>query len=100
MTGLIIHPKVAGEMADAAKWYRGIDPELALRFLDEVYEAIGKARDMPLLFRIIEAPYRRVLCDTFPYRVVFEVMEEMQSVHIVSVIHQMRHPDRWKEGLE
>ena len=100
MTGLIIHPKVAEELADAAKWYREIDPELALRFLDEVYEAIGKARDMPLLFRIIEAPYRRVLCDTFPYRVVFEVIEEMQSVHIVSVIHQMRHPDRWREGLE
>jgi (2Fe-2S) ferredoxin len=39
MTGLIIHPKVAEEVADADKWYREIDPELALRFLDEVYEA-------------------------------------------------------------
>lgn len=58
MTGLIMHPKVAEEIADAAKRYRGIDPELAMRFLDEVYEAIGKARDMPLLFRIIETPYR------------------------------------------
>jgi len=100
MTGLIIHPKVAGELADAALWYRRIDPELALRFLDEVYEAIRKAREMPLLFRIIENPYRRVLCDSFPYRVVFEVIEEMQTVHIVSVIHQMRHPERWKQGLE
>jgi plasmid stabilization system protein ParE len=100
MTDLVIHPKVAGEMADAAKWYRELDPELARRFLDEVYEGIRKAREMPLLFRIIENPYRRVLCDTFPYRIVFEISEEMQAVHIVSVIHQMRHPDRWKEGLE
>lgn len=100
MTGLIIHPKVAGEVADAARWYWQIDPELADRFLDEVYEAIGKAREMPLLFRIIERPYRRVLCDSFPYRVVFEIIEEMQAVHIVSVIHQMRHPERWKQGLE
>jgi hypothetical protein len=30
MTGLIIHPKVAEEVADAANWYREIDPELAL----------------------------------------------------------------------
>ncbi len=33
MTGLIIHPKVAEELGDAAKWYREIDPELGLRFL-------------------------------------------------------------------
>lgn len=100
MTGLIVHPKVAEEIAGAAKWYREIDPDLALRFLDEVYEGIGKAREMPLLFRIVENPYRRVLCDTFPYRIVFEIIEEMQAIHIVSVIHQKRHPDRWKEGLE
>ena len=100
MMGLIIHPKVAEEVADAAKWYREIDPELALRFLAEVYEAIRKAREIPLSFRIIEHPYPRVLCETFPYRVVFEIMEEMQSVQIVSVIHQMRRPDSCKEGLE
>lgn len=100
MTGLIVHPKVAEEMTEAAKWYRDIDPDLALRFLDEVYEGIRKAREMPLLFRIVENPYRRVLCDTFPYRIVFEIIEEMQAIHIVSVIHQKRHPDRWKEGLE
>jgi hypothetical protein len=47
MTGLIVHPKVAEEMADAAKWYREIDPDLAQRFLDEVYEGIRKAREMP-----------------------------------------------------
>lgn len=76
-----------------------MDPELAERFLKEVYEGIRKAREMPLLFRIIEGRYRRVLCETFPYRVVFEIIEEMQAVHVVSVIHQMRHPERWKEGL-
>lgn len=100
MTGLIIHPKVAGELADAAKWYQRIDPELAQRFINEVYDGMGKARDMPLLFRIVEHPYRRVLCETFPYRIVFEIIEETQAIHIVAVIHQMRHPDRWKEGLD
>jgi plasmid stabilization system protein ParE len=87
-------------LAEAASWYRQIDPELASRFLDEVFEAIRKAQEMPLLFRMIETPYRRVLCDTFPYRIVFEIIEEMQAVHIVAVIHQMRHPGRWKEGLK
>jgi len=31
---------------------------------------------------------------------VFEIIEEMQAIHIVAVMHQMRHPDRWKEGLD
>lgn len=44
-------------MTDAAKWYREIDPDLALRFLDEVYEGIRKAREMPLLFRTVEHPW-------------------------------------------
>ena len=100
MTGQIIHPKVAAEVAAAAAWYRRIDPDLAERFLEEVYEGIRKAREMPLLFRIIENPYRRVLCDSFPYRIVFEIIGELQVVHIVSVIHQMRRPDRWKQGLD
>jgi hypothetical protein len=48
---------------------------------------------------MIGNPYRRILCESFPYRIVFEVIEEMQSVHIVAVTHQMRHPDQWKKRL-
>ncbi len=99
MNGLIIHPEVAGEIASAAKWYRAIDPELAERFLAEVFRGIGKARDNPLHYRIIDPPYRRVLCDTFPYRLVFEVIDELQAVHIVAVVHQVSHPDRWRSRL-
>lgn len=99
MTGLIIHPAVSEELAEAALWYRGIDPELAERFLTEVYLGMGKAREAPLHYRIIENPYRRILCDNFPYRIVFEVIEELQAVHIVAVTHQMRHPDQWKKRL-
>ena len=94
MTGLIIHPSVAPEVAAAAAWYRRIDPELAERFLHEVYESIRKAREMPLLSvssRILTAESSRI---------VFEIMGELQLVHIVSVIHQMRRPDRWKQGLD
>ena len=99
MSGLIIHPEVSGEIAEAAKWYRKIDPELAERFLAEIYRGIGKVRDTPQRFRIVDAPYRRVFCDVFPYRIVFEIIEELQAVHIVAVTHQMRDPDQWKSRL-
>ena len=99
MTGLIIHPEVSTELAEAAEWYRGIDPELAEQFLDEVFRGIRQARETPLHYRIIELSYRRVLCERFPYRIVFEIIEELQAVHIVAVTHQRRHPDHWKTRL-
>ena len=99
MTGLIIHPEVSEELAEAAHWYRAIDRELAERFLDEVYQGIRKAKETPLHYRIIENPYRRILCESFPYRIIFEMIEELQAVHIVAVTHQMRHPDQWKKRL-
>jgi len=99
MSVLIVHPEVAYEMADAAAWYSKIDPELATRFLDEIYVAIQQALESPLLYREVDPPYRRVLCSNFPYRVVFEIMEDIDAIHIVAVIHQVRHPDRWKERL-
>ena len=99
MSELIVHPDVADEMADAAAWYSKIDPELAVRFLGEAYVAIQQALESPLLYREIDPPYRRVLCSNFPYRVIFEIMEDIDSIHIVAVMHQVRHPDSWKERL-
>jgi plasmid stabilization system protein ParE len=96
---LMIHPKVADELAEAASWHHGIDPDLAERFLMDAYETIRRAAEMPTRFRVIEKPYRRVLCETFPYQVVFEILADPPTVHIVSVIHQMRHPDLWKKDL-
>ena len=82
MTGLIIHPAVSDELVHFANWYRAIDYELAERFLDEVYHSIRKAQETPL-----------------HYRIIFEVIESIQAVHIVAVTHQMRHPDHWRKRL-
>lgn len=99
MTGLVIHPAVSEELVQFTKWYRAIDRELAEKFVDEVYRCIRKAKETPLHYRIIENPYRRVLCESFPYRIIFEVLENIQAVHIVAITHQMRHPDQWKKRL-
>lgn len=99
MTNLIIHPEVGPEVIEAVNWYRKIDPELAARFLEEVYASMEHARRTPLHYRIFDDPYRRVLCETFPYRVIFEIIEDWQAVHVVAVLHQKRHPQQWKDRL-
>jgi plasmid stabilization system protein ParE len=99
MTNLVVHPEVGQDLVEITNWYCSIDLELAERFLAEVYQGIRKAQEAPLRYRMIEAPYRRLLCENFPYRIVFEIIEELQAVHIVAVTHQMRHPDQWKNRL-
>lgn len=51
MTNLIIHPEGGSEVVEAANWYRKIDPELAARFIEEVYASMEQARRTPLHYR-------------------------------------------------
>ncbi|MCP5550004.1 MAG: hypothetical protein H7A53_03825 [Akkermansiaceae bacterium] len=86
MTNLRIHPEVADDLAKAAEWYREIDPELA--------------RAAPEHHSRIHREYRRVLCERFPFKVVFEIVEAAQAVHILAVTHTSRHPDWWKRRIQ
>jgi len=99
MTNLVIHSEVAEDIAEAFNWYKKIDPELAIRWGDIVYECIEYARESPWHHPKIHLEYRRVLCDPFPYKVIFEVLEAEQAVHIVSVFHHSSDPDLWKERI-
>ena len=99
MTNLIIHPEVEEELNQAWAYYNDIDPELAVRMLDEVYERMALAQESPLHFNTFYKQFRRILCKTFPYKIIFEVVEEKQAVHIVAVRHQEEHQDAWKERL-
>lgn len=99
MRKLLIHPKVKQEVEEVAAWYREIDPELAQRFVEKVYRAIQQAQEMPLLYRIVREPYRRVFCETFPYQIYFELLDDENIVQVLAVMHQKGHPDAWQEGL-
>ncbi|MCB1234694.1 MAG: hypothetical protein KDM91_06450, partial [Verrucomicrobiae bacterium] len=82
------------------EWYREIDPELAESFLEEVYRSIELARATPEHHSRIHREYRRVLCERFPFKVVFEIVEAAQAVHILAVTHTSRHPDWWKRRIQ
>ncbi|MEM9283162.1 MAG: type II toxin-antitoxin system RelE/ParE family toxin [Verrucomicrobiota bacterium] len=75
MTYLRIHPEVADDLVRAKDWYQEIDPELAESFLEEAYQTMELARVAPEQYSKIYKHYRRVLCQRFPYIVVFETDE-------------------------
>ncbi len=99
MTNLIIHPEVEGDLNGALQYYQEIDPELAIRFLDDTYERMELAQESPAHFPTFYKQFRRILCKSFPYKIVFEIFEEKQAVHIIAVRHQHEHTDKWKARL-
>ena len=99
MINLRIHPEVADDLNLAKAWYLEIDPELAESFLDEVYQTMELAQVAPEQNSRIYQHYRRVLWHRFPYKVVFEIDEAAQAVHVLAVSHTGQHPDRWKRRI-
>lgn len=99
MTNLILHPQVAADVTRGTKWYRDIDQELADCFSSEVYRIIDLAKAAPEQHSKIYRDFRSILCRRFPYKVVFEIVESDQAVHVIAVSHTSQHPDRWKSRI-
>jgi plasmid stabilization system protein ParE len=61
------HPEALEEYEAAATWYAGRDPELAVRFVQEVERAIDQILEAPKRWRVIDQGVRRCLTRVFPY---------------------------------
>jgi len=73
-------------------------PGLGDRFLDEVSAALSAIEQRPLSFAKVETlisnrEYRRALLPTFPYVVIFRLVDE--AAVIVAVAHSRRRPNYW-----
>lgn len=87
------------DLREAFTWYRSRDPELANRFLDEVYKALGMLERFPNVggpvFGISDSATRQLPVDTFPYQVVFKRFENRTSV--LAIAHERKRPGYWNE---
>jgi toxin ParE1/3/4 len=62
-----VHPEALEEYREAASWYGNRATDLALRFVSEVEDAIGRILDGPERWRIIDDDVRRCLTHVFPF---------------------------------
>jgi plasmid stabilization system protein ParE len=87
------------DLRDAAAWYRARDPNLATRFLDEVYNAIGLLEQFPNtggpVYGVNEPETRQLPVDNFPYQVVFRRYNDRISV--LAIAHERRKPGYWND---
>lgn len=85
------------DLRDAVAWYRTRDPELANRFLDEVFKVLGLLERFPNtggpVFGVDDPETRQLPVDTFPYQVVFRRLK--YRIAILAIAHERKKPGYW-----
>jgi plasmid stabilization system protein ParE len=87
------------DLREAATWYRERDPNLAGRFLDEVYKTLALLQQFPHtggpVFGVADPNTRQLPVDNFPYQVVFKRLP--LRIAVLAIAHERRKPGYWNE---
>jgi len=92
MFDYVIDPKAHDEIETSFQWYLSRSISAAEGFLIELDEVIDLICLDPFLWPSYEYGLQEVLMERYPFTVVYMVDEDAQSVIIISVFHQSRHP--------
>ena len=97
MKPVVLHCEADVELTAAAKRYACARPELARDFLRAFRVAKDAMAQQPDRFSLLEKPVRRVRIADFPYRIIYEELDD--CVLVLAVMHDSREPDYWKSRL-
>ncbi|MCA9441624.1 MAG: type II toxin-antitoxin system RelE/ParE family toxin [Candidatus Omnitrophica bacterium] len=94
MKSIRFHPAAEDEMIESAAWYEMQQENLGSRFLASVRDSLNRISINPRVFPEIEGDVRRCLVRTFPYAILFRILED--GIRIVAVMHTRRNPNYWR----
>jgi toxin ParE1/3/4 len=97
MKPAVLHCEANVELTTIAKRYVCDRPELARDFLRAFRVAKDAIEQQPDRFSFLNKPVRRVRIVGFPYRIVYEELDDV--VHVLAVMHDSREPGYWKPRL-
>jgi toxin ParE1/3/4 len=97
MKPVVLHCQADVELTTAAKRYKCERPELAHDFLNAFRTIKDAIATQPDRFSFIEKPVRRARLSGFPYRIIYEELEE--CIHVLAVMHDSREPGYWRTRL-
>jgi plasmid stabilization system protein ParE len=94
---VVVRPQAEDDVLDAADWYDSQRAGLGVEFVDEIV-AVFDALELNPLLHCRRHPTKNIRWrypNRFPYRVIYEVIEEKEFVIIAAVIHAARHDRVW-----
>jgi plasmid stabilization system protein ParE len=99
---IISRPGAENDIADAAAWYEEQQPGLGGDLVLEVQATYAAISENPFLNskRHRRKPVRWRVTRRFPYRVIYEVLEEERCIVVIAVLHAARHDRQWLRRVE
>ncbi len=96
---VVARPQATNDVLEAADWYDRQKPGLGNDFIEEIVTVFDALALNPLLHcrRHPTKNIRWRYPNRFPYRVIYEVLEEERLVVISAVIHAARHDRVWRQ---
>lgn len=88
-------PKAEIDLNSAVDYYESCQSGLGTDFLLEVHNAITRILKYPDGWTEVSANCRRCLTNRFPYEIIYAIEDD--SILILAVANQHRHPDFWKK---
>jgi len=98
---VVARPQAEDDVIEAADWYDTQRAGLGDEFVDEILTIFDDLETNPLLYcrRHPTKNIRWRYPKRFPYRVIYEVIDEKQLVIIAAVIHAARHDRVWQRTV-
>ena len=95
---VVARPEAEDDILEAARWYDAQQPGLGDEFIDEILAAFDALAEDPL-YQLRQHPTKNIrwrYAKRFPYRVVYDVVEQDKLVIIAAVLHAFRHDRAWR----
>lgn len=98
---VVARPQAEYDILEAANWYDTQRAGLGDEFIEEIVTVFDALEVNPLL-HCLRHPTKNIRWrypKRFPYRVVYEVIEDERIVIIAGVIHAARHDRVWRSRV-
>ncbi len=94
MNSIIISKRAQKEITISFLWYEGKQELLGDRFVEEVYDVLGKIEKYPKRYAVKKPPYHETILKIFPFLIIYRYSEVSKEIFISSVFHFSRNPKK------
>ena len=88
------HPEAVAEVDAATSFYHDKQTRIALRFINNLEETLGRIAISPEIYREVEQSIRKFKIKMFPYAVIYRKKD--MEIEIIAVMHIRRRPGYWR----
>lgn len=89
---LVNRPLVYYDILEIVEYYKEINTDLAVKFLDQLEETKKYIFDFPESFQIRYHKVRTILIENFPYHIHYLIDDSNKQIIILAIIHSYKNP--------